>query len=61
MMGIDYKKYLSGLGEVATDHKTVIKKYLEEQAETDGGGDAAESPDVPEEDAEADEDNGVTV
>jgi len=34
-MGIDYKKYLSGLGEVATDHKAVIKKYLEEQAEKD--------------------------
>ncbi len=35
MMGIDYGRYLSGLGEVETDHKAVIKRYLEEQAEKD--------------------------
>ena len=32
---IDYKKYLAGLGEVNTNQKQIIKKYLEEQCEKD--------------------------
>lgn len=32
---IDYEKYLAGLGEVETNQKLIIKKYLEEQCEKD--------------------------
>lgn len=43
-MSIDYEKYLQELGEINTEQKSVIKKYLEEQCQKDDALKSVYSP-----------------